>query len=195
MYPVDQLFLSFNGGKDCTVLLNVVSQALNMRGLDNDRILYIYIRPEDSFEEVEEFVKNCEDVFSIKMTIYEGNLKNALRKVLKNNTKLKACFLGQRRTDPYCENLTYFQKTDSNWPELDRINPLLEWNCDNIWEYLLINKIKYCSLYENGYTSLGTKSNTTPNPHLQRVDSKGNIYYLPAHCLREDFLERAGRLK
>lgn len=72
-----------------------------------------------------------------------------------------------------------------------RINPLLDWNCANVWEYLLKNSVPYCSLYNIGYTSIGNMNNTVPNPHLKINE---NIY-LPAHKLNDDTLERAGRLQ
>lgn len=76
-----------------------------------------------------------------------------------------------------------------------RINPMLEWNCDDVWEYLKRNNVPYCSLYLSGYTSVGDKTNTVPNPHLKFIDSKtGDILYKPACDLTNDEWERAGRL-
>lgn len=72
-----------------------------------------------------------------------------------------------------------------------RINAMLDWNCDNVWEYLLKKKVPYCSLYESGYTSIGNMRNTRPNPHLEIGEHPGT--FLPAYKLRDDTLERAGR--
>lgn len=96
--------------------------------------------------------------------------------------------------DPTYKNRTehtYFEQTDGDWPKLMRINPLLEWTCKDIWEYLLSNKVPYCSLYDIGYTSIGNKRNTVPNPYLLNEDKKS---YAPAFNLNDDSLERAGRL-
>jgi FAD synthetase len=72
-----------------------------------------------------------------------------------------------------------------------RINPMLDWNCNDVWEYLLKKEVPYCSLYERGYTSIGNMRNTKPNPHLENKDHPGT--FLPAYKLLEDSLERAGR--
>lgn len=77
-----------------------------------------------------------------------------------------------------------------------RVNPMLDWTCDDVWEYLKENNVPYCNLYLCGYTSLGDKTNTIPNPHLKFIESKtGNIFYKPAFELKNaDEWERAGRL-
>lgn len=193
-YQPQEVFLSFNGGKDCTVLLDLVVQCLLERKQNVSDISYIYVQPEEPFEEVEVFVKACEEHYNIVMQIYRGNLKTTLEKVLKDNTQLKACILGSRRTDPYCEHLNSFQPTDHGWPQLMRVSPLLDWTCDDVWRYLIDNRVPYCSLYDAGYTSIGDKTNTIPNPHLQYRDlSTDQIAYRPAYELKDDRLERAGR--
>ncbi|XP_063710036.1 FAD synthase-like [Culicoides brevitarsis] len=195
-YSLDEIFLSFNGGKDCTVLLDILVKYLHSIGADHKRILYIYVQPEHPFEEIEEFVTTCEQHYDITMQVYRGKLKSTLEKVCAAAPQLKACILGSRRTDPYCEKMQAFQETDHGWPKLMRISPLLEWNCDNVWDYLLENKVAYCKLYDRGYTSIGDKTNTIPNPHLRYEDEKtGVVRYKAAYELRNgDAFERAGRL-
>lgn len=85
-----------------------------------------------------------------------------------------------------------FQPTDRGWPALMRINPMLDWNCDNVWEYLLKMKVPYCSLYDRGYTSIGNMKNTLPNPNLEVKTNPGT--FRPAYEMLDDALERAGRV-
>lgn len=70
-----------------------------------------------------------------------------------------------------------------------------------MWHFLRTFNLPYCSLYEQGYTSLGKKSQTFPNPALRRkyVDESGALAvcegdaYWPAYMLSDWRLERAGR--
>lgn len=86
--------------------------------------------------------------------------------------------------------------TDANWPPLMRINPIVDWNCRQIWEYIYLYNVPYCTLYQKGYTSIGNKKNTKPNPYLRLIDCRtGSVVdYRPGHeLLDNDELERAGR--
>lgn len=193
-FSPEKLFLSFNGGKDCTVLLDLVTLALKARNIPVTAVTYIYVQPEAPFEEVESFVVACEHFYGVTMEIYRGKLRSTLEQAISaGGGRLKAAFMGQRHTDPYCESLQVFQATDDGWPELVRVNPLLSWSCDNVWEYLLARQVPYCGLYDRGYTSLGDRNNTVPNPHLRTIDANGGISYRPAYELKDDRLERAGR--
>lgn len=72
-----------------------------------------------------------------------------------------------------------------------RVNPILDWTCENVWEFLLKNRVPYCCLYDQGYTSIGNMRNTRPNPNLEDTSNPGT--FLPAYQLLDDLLERSGR--
>jgi 3'-phosphoadenosine 5'-phosphosulfate sulfotransferase (PAPS reductase)/FAD synthetase len=39
-----------------------------------------------------------------------------------------------------------------------------------VWNFLLATKVPYCSLYDRGYTSIGSTATTVPNDLLRRSD-------------------------
>lgn len=100
--------------------------------------------------------------------------------------------MGSRQSDPNGRfMLSERELTDSDWPQLYRVCPLLRWHYEDIWKVLRSLCIPYCSLYDRGYTSLGDKTKTLPNEALKQEDGS----YLPAYRLKEEFLERNGRLE
>lgn len=57
-------------------------------------------------------------------------------------------------------------------------------------------QLPYCSLYDDGYTSLGTVKDTLPCPALKKVHVEGDSpEYWPAYMLKDWHQERAGRIK
>lgn len=106
---------------------------------------------------------------------------------------IKAIFVGTRRTDPHGAKLSEFDMTDHGWPEFMRVHPVLEWRYVEVWAFLRVIGEEWCSLYDEGFTSLGGVGDTHPNPKLKRCDQEGKQVFEPAWVLEEDSEERLGR--
>ncbi|XP_054285492.1 FAD synthase-like [Macrosteles quadrilineatus] len=192
-YSPSGVSVSFNGGKDCTVLLHIVLAVKDYKNI-SEPLEAVYFHPANPFPEVEHFIKDTVDRYQIRLTTLPGPIKSALKVLVKEKNSLKAIFLGTRRTDPYSKDLNDFQMTDPDWTQVMRVNPLLDWSYQDIWTFLRGIAAPYCSLYDQGYTSLGNKDNTRPNPSLLYTDSDGSQKYQPAWMLSDDSVERNGRL-
>lgn len=83
--------------------------------------------------------------------------------------------------------------TDSDWPQVMRVSPLLDWHYSYVWDYLLYFRIPYCPLYDEGYTSLGNNINTAKNQRLSSFDIVQEEEFLPAYKLMDAKEERNGR--
>lgn len=79
-----------------------------------------------------------------------------------------------------------------------RVNPILNWEYGHVWHFLRNFNLPYCTLYDQGFTSLGKVTDTLPNPALQRkpmnVIEGEPLSYWPAYMLADWSLERAGRI-
>ncbi|XP_049865760.1 FAD synthase isoform X2 [Pectinophora gossypiella] len=195
-FQLDEVFLSFNGGKDCTALLDLTISILQDMYQQNDiarNLKVVYIRTNGPFKEIEQFVTEVETHYGVQLTVMEGDMRDTLQSILSQDGRLKACLMGTRRTDPYSSDLDFMQKTDAGWPQVMRVSPLLNWSYHQIWAYILKKNVPYCSLYDIGYTSIGSIHNTWPNPSLAYKSNNGCICYRPAWYLADGSLERAGR--
>lgn len=109
---------------------------------------------------------------------------------------ISAVFTGTRRTDPRGRNLpSAFQMTDPGWPSLMRVFPILDWSYADVWDFFLFTEVPYCDLYEDGYTSLGSQTDTLKNPLLLRRLPDGTACYDPAYELEDESQERLGRVE
>jgi len=60
-------------------------------------------------------------------------MKAAFTEYLQDFPKVKAIFVGTRRTDPHAAQLTHFDVTDHGWPDFMRIHPVIDWHYVDIW--------------------------------------------------------------
>lgn len=200
-YGRDELSLSYNGGKDCLVLLILILVCLPAVTTTADPeiaadgppppLQAIYIAPPDPFPEVEDFVAASAARYHLDLARYALPMRLALEAYQADRPAVKAVFMGTRRTDPHNEFLEPFSPTDGDWPRLMRVNPILDWHYQDIWAFIRHLDIPFCTLYNRGFTSLGGTRNTRPNPALALAgDPKA---FRPAYELVRDDEERLGR--
>jgi hypothetical protein len=104
-------------------------------------------------------------------------------------SKIAAILLGTRRGDPNAGGQDHFCPSSRGWPPFLRVNPVLDWAYGDVWRFLRAGGLPYCSLYDDGYTSLGSPGTTAPNAALRRADGS----FAPAYALADGRLERQGR--
>ena len=67
------------------------------------------------------------------------------------------------RGDPNAGGQDEFCPSSPGWPPFMRVNPVLGWTYADVWGFLKAAQVPYCSLYDHGFTSLGSINNTRPN--------------------------------
>ncbi|EON60809.1 hypothetical protein W97_00018 [Coniosporium apollinis CBS 100218] len=140
-YSLSELSLSYNGGKDCLVLLVLYLSALHSKGLttlpgsdeQHPQIQCVYIQAPDPFKEVEDFVASSAATYSLSLETYSKPMRAAFAEYLHDKPTVKAIFVGTRRTDPHGASLTHFDPTDHGWPDFMRIHPVIDWHYAEIW--------------------------------------------------------------
>ncbi|GAA5989610.1 hypothetical protein JCM5350_003192 [Sporobolomyces pararoseus] len=197
LYSINNLALSFNGGKDCTVLIHLLASALLRTAPTTTRtttsqsslppIPTIYIRQPSPFPQEESFTSLCQSRYNLELSAVEGkSMKESLRDWIEERKsrlglekgEIKAVLVGTRRTDPHGAKLKAFDPTDPTWPKFIRVHPILDWSYHEIWQFLRYpsltlggtsgGKVEWCELYDFGYTSIGSTHNTFPNPCLRQ---------------------------
>lgn len=80
---------------------------------------------------------------------------------------------------PHLPLQDFFCPSSKGWPPFIRVNPILNWAYCDVWGHLREIGAKFCHLYLEGYTSLGSVKDTAPNSSLRRADGS----YAPAFML------------
>ncbi|GAB7362232.1 hypothetical protein MBLNU230_g2257t1 [Neophaeotheca triangularis] len=212
-YSLDELSLSYNGGKDCLVLLILYLSALHSHFSKTQSIptpqptttgegahtyaptlpsalQSVYIESPDPFPALTAFVDESHRTYHLDLHHYPSPMRLAFSNYLAEHSHVKAIFVGTRRTDPHGSALKHFDPTDRGWPDFMRIHPVIDWRYADVWCFLRELGVGYCGLYDEGYTSLGGVGDTWPNPRLK---IEGEERWRPAFELVKDEEERLGR--
>lgn len=203
LYGPDQLFSSYNGGKDAVVIMHILRAVVAKYSADHGTIYrpkFIYFAVDDEFPEVLDHIKDTAKTLALHLTRYQCNIKVGLQqhvdKMISAGQDTPAFALGTRKADPNCGEQDVFSPSSSWMPAFMRVNPILTWEYGHVWHFLRTFQLPYCCLYDRGYTSLGKRSDTSPNPALKRKELSsvtGTDMYWPAYMLSDWSLERAGR--
>lgn len=201
LYSIEEVAFSFNGGKDSTVLLHLLRAGyfLHKAGQNSANgdvkdfpIRTIYFESPSAFPEINSFTYDIAATYGLQIDTIRLDFKSGLETLLKDKP-IRAIFLGVRIGDPTAIGQEQFSPSSPGWPPFMRVNPILDWSYRDIWAFLLTCEMKYCSLYDQGYTSIGSIYDTVPNSLLS-ISNKTNKFK-PAYLLADGRLERAGRVK
>ena len=75
-----------------------------------------------------------------------------LRKIL---SSLDGWITGIRRDQTSIRKDSTFVEFDKQYNNILKINPLLDWTWDQVWDYIKENKVPHHKLLDKGYTSIG----------------------------------------
>lgn len=130
---LEEISLSYNGGKDCLVLLILLLASLSTRSSLPPRLQSVYIISPHPFAEVDDFVNHSISTYRLDLARYTQPMKEAFRVYLEEHKNVKAILVGTRRTDPHGATLTHFDGTDHGWPAFMRVHPVIDWHYAEIW--------------------------------------------------------------
>jgi len=187
------LAISFNGGKDACVVLYLWLASVAAGAADAAKALsgqtVIFFDSADEFPAVQSFVGFVKQSLGLRMLAVESSdFKRGMEDLVSSG--LRAVVMGQRRGDPWMENVDVFSPSTAGWPAFMRINPVIDWTYAHVWLFLRAFGLPYCAMYDDGYTSIGSVNDTARNPELLRPDGS----HAPAYKLVDASTERAGRL-
>jgi phosphoadenosine phosphosulfate reductase len=180
-YSIEEMFVSFSGGKDSTVVSHLVTKALGTR-----KILHIFgdttLEHDLTYKYKERFLKNeesqgiplisarnneknfeelCESVGPPSRvmrwccTVFKtGAITRKISAAFKNKTNILT-FYGIRRSESASRD-KYDRESDS--PKIAKqtvVSPIIDWVDFDVWLYILTEKIDFNEAYELGYSRVG----------------------------------------
>lgn len=158
--PEDGYYLAFSGGKDSVVIYDLVCKS----GVKFDA--HYNVSPIDP-PEIYSFIKEhypgvAWDVSARsfwKRFLTEGPPMRHMRwccALIKEAGGIgRYKIVGTRRQESSMRK--GYDYLDASWrhPHTYFVRPILEWSQKEVWEYITLNNLSYCSLYDEGFNRLG----------------------------------------
>ncbi len=180
--PAGSIFAAWTGGKDSTVLLHQWMVLLQERD-PGAQVRALNLNTGYKFPEVLEFRDEMAWEWDIDLVVagpdssaareLEGTSKveccrtlkvKPLQKAVKQQG-VKVLLTGIRRDEhPSRENTPEVQEKKD--PDYYQVNPIAHWTEMDIWSYIMLKGLPYCSLYDAGYRSLGCMPCTVKGTHM-----------------------------
>lgn len=163
--PYGQCGIAFSGGKDSTVLLDLVRKV-------DENIACIFLDHGRHFPETYEFVKSVPNMQTISKTDWEpdpisccAQVKIELIKTAVRELELDVLFVGIRRDEHPARNVKEYEEQFSDHV---RVYPILDWTEGDVWKYLNSRNIPTNPLYKDGYRSIGCVNCTVTGGESER---------------------------
>lgn len=204
-YSIEEMFVSFSGGKDSTVVSHLVTKALGTRKvlhifgdttLEHD-LTYAYKErfmkneeskgiplipaknTEKSFEELCEIIGPPSRVMRWCCTVFKtGAITRKISAAFKNKTNILT-FYGIRRSESASRD-KYDRESDS--PKIAKqtvVSPIIDWVDFDVWLYILTENIDFNEAYELGYSRVGCwccPNNGNWSEFLAKIHMYGKYY-------------------
>lgn len=178
-WDYSDMFVSFSGGKDSTVVSDLV-----LKALQNQSIIHIYGDTTleypttkdyiDRFKKLnrktpmlvaknkdQDFNNLCEvigppsRVMRWCCTIFKtGAITRRIEQIFKDNTKLLT-FQGIRRIESRSRNKYERESNDSKIKKQMAVMPIIDWMDFDVWLYMIANKLDFNYAYRQGFSRVG----------------------------------------
>ncbi len=180
--PLEGYYLAFSGGKDSQVIYHLAKEAgvkfdahYNITGIDPPELIYFmrknypdverHLYEKSMFELIEDrglptrLSRFCCDV--LKEHGGEDRIcitgvrwaESAKRKRRKPFEILTPKYQDKKLFDDNDEDRRLFENCMQKGKRV--VNPIIDWDDSDVWEYLKGRNIEYCKLYDEGHTRLG----------------------------------------
>lgn len=217
-YSETEMFVSFSGGKDSTVVSNLV-----MRALSSESILHIFgdttLEFPETYAYIERFKKAHPDTLVVssknKDKVFEelceqlgppsrvmrwcctvfktGAIQRKITSLFKKQKRVLT-FYGIRRNESLSRS-KYDRESDSPKITIQKtVSPIIDWFDFDIWLYLLTTNIDFNNAYRLGYTRVGCwccPNNSSWSEFLSRVYMPEQYKHFRELLIR--FAEKVGK--
>ena len=159
--PKDGYYLAFSGGKDSIVLYNLAVKSgvkfdahFNFTTVDPPELIK-FIKENYSKVVIDKPNKSMWQLIVKKHIPPTRLIRYCCEELKEKGGEGRTCLIGIRWQESNKRRKRKMVEFCYKKNNKKMIHPIIDWTTEEIWEYIEINNIKYCKLYDEGFKRIG----------------------------------------
>lgn len=217
-WGIDEMFVSFSGGKDSTVTSHIAMNALGMNNLihiyGDTTLEYpiseIYLKrfrkenrytpvliaknKDQDFEDLCEVIGPPSRIMRWCCTVFKtGAITRKIETTFKNKKRILT-FQGIRRNESRARNKYDRDSTNSKITKQQVASPIIDWLDFDVWLYIISNNLDFNDAYKQGFSRVGCwccPNNSSWSAFLSKIYI--NDKYVKFYDILYDFAKKVGK--
>lgn len=201
--PPEGYFLAFGGGKDSVVIYNLAQKSdvkfdahYNITGIDPPELVY-FIREHYPDMIYEKPKRKLWDLIETK-GLPRRNARFCCEYLKEHSGANRVVVTGIRWQESVRRRQRKMVETCRWVKGKSFVHPIIDWTTNEVWQYIKMNRLPYCCLYDEGFKRLGCilcpmKSKRKALEEIERYPKIAKAWYRAAE--RYFNKHKAGRIK
>ena len=217
-WQIDEMFVSFSGGKDSTVTSHIAMNALNMQSLihiygdttleyptsetylqrfknaNKETPVLVAKNKDQDFDNLCEVIGPPSRVMRWCCTVFKtGAITRKIETTFRNKNKILS-FQGIRRNESKSRNKYDRDSTSSKITKQQVASPIIDWIDFDVWLYILSNNLDFNDAYKQGFARVGCwccPNNSTWSAFLSKIYM--NEQYVKFYNILYTFAKKVGK--
>lgn len=217
-WNLDEMYVSFSGGKDSTVTSHIAMNALNMNNLihiygdttleyptseaylkrfrnENKQTPILVAKNKDQdFDNLCEVIGPPSRVMRWCCTVFKtGAITRKIETTFKNKNRILT-FQGIRRNESKARSKYDRDSTSSKITKQHVVSPIIDWLDFDVWLYILSNNLDFNDAYRQGFSRVGCwccPNNSTWSGFLSKIYM--NDQYVKFYDILYNFAKKVGK--